>query len=340
MKSPFPPSIPYRLHRSVKPSVLCRLRPAIVLIVAMALCGLDLGQAGEAPVNSWAPGFDKARQLALRSRKDILVAFTIRRMDAASRHFEEHFLTQPVFANSLTHRFEMVWVDASESGGDREDSPAFQLRRQFEVSSFPTVVLMNWLAQPYAYTGLRPGSLENYLEHLEQLRQNQVERSEQLNRARSSRGLARAELLAGAIPELGLQRSAKFYGDVMREILSLDPQRQLESTRHISRQLADHDFSRKLQELDRDLRWTEMVDLINHHIAEQNLTGAHRQAALMNRLDVHRLQDDLPRMFLTLQEIVQINPYSRHGQQASAILTEIQTALKNQATLANPEIEK
>lgn len=290
--------------------------------------------------NFWSPGYDQARQRAIRSRKDILIAFTVRRLDAASRHFEEHFLTQPSFAETLTKNFELVWLDASEQGGDKEDSPGFQLRRQFDVTSFPTVVLANWLGQPYAYTGFRPGSLENYLQHLEVLRQKNVIRNQMLVKARASQGLQRAELLAASIPELGQQRSAKFYGDLMREILSLDPQQQNESTQAVNRQLADLEFTRKLADLDRDLRWAEMVELIDRYIAEQNLAGAHRQAALLTRLDVHRRQEDLPRIIQTLQEIIQINPYNRHGQQASAILAKITSDLKDQATLANPEIGK
>lgn len=290
--------------------------------------------------NLWSPGYDQARQRAIRSRKDILIAFTVRQLDAASRHFEEHFLTQPSFAETLGKNFELVWLDSSEQGGDKEDSAAFQLRRQFDVTSFPTVVLTNWLGQPYAYTGFRPGSLENYLQNLELLRQRNVIRNQILAKARAAEGRQRAELLAASIPELGQQRAAKFYGDLMREILSLDPQLQNESTQSVSRQLADLDFARKLADLDRDLRWTDMVDLINRYIAEQNLTGAHRQAALLTRLDVHRKQEDLPRIIQTLQEIIQLNPYNRHGQQAAAILATITADLKDQATLANPDIAK
>lgn len=295
---------------------------------------------GSPPAGAWSSGFDKARQRALRSRKDILLAFTVRRMDAASRHFEEHFLTQPAFAETLSPHFELVWADSSESGGDQEDSPSFQLRRQFEVTTFPTVILTNWLGQPYAYTGLRPGSLENYLAYLEQLRVKNGSRIQALNRARSLQGLEKAELLASSIPDLGQHRSAKFYGDLMREILVLDPKKTNESTRNVDRQLADLEFTRKMQELDRDFRWTEMVDLINRYITDQNLTGAHRQSALMDRLAVHRHQEDLPRVIQTLQEIILINPYNRHGQQATAILNQISEQLKNQATLEKLQIDQ
>ena len=291
---------------------------------------------GTKPASPWASGFDKARQRAIRSRKDILVVFTIRRLDAGSRHFEEHYLTQPLFAETLTKNFELVWLDSSENGGDQEDSPAYQLRSQFEVISFPTVVLTNWLGQPYCYTGLRPGSLENYLAHIEQLRQKNLARNQTLIKARASEGLRRAELLAASIPELGQQRSAKFYADLMSEILTLDPEQKCESTLQISRQLADFDFNRKMHELEKDLRWTEMADLVNEYIASQKLTGAHRQAALMDLLEVRRHQEDLPRMIQTLEEIVKINPLNRHGQQASAILSQISSGLKSLAPLSNP----
>lgn len=322
------------------PAVLLRLLRWMAAFPV--LCGFVLEAQAAAPKTPslWAPGFDQARLRAVHSGKDIFLVFTIRRLDAASRHFEEHFLTRPAFAESLGKRFELVWVDASENGGDQEDSPSYHLRRQFEVTSFPAVVLTNKLGQPYAYTGLRPGSLENYAGYIEQLREKHVARSQLLLRARSQKGLERAESLAASIPELGQHRSAKFYGDIMREVISLDPEQKNESTRNISRQLADLEFSRKMQELDEDLRWSEMVELINHYIADQNLAGAHRQAALMNRLDVHRRQEDLPRIVQTLREIIQINPYNRHGQQASMILSQIETELKDQATLANPGIDK
>jgi len=296
--------------------------------------------AAEAQASSpWTPGFEKASQRAIHNGNDILLVFTARRFNAACRQFERYFLTKPAFAEALAPHFELVWLDVSEHGGDQEGSPAFRLRRRFEVNSFPAVILTNSVGQPYAYTGLRPGSLDKYLDYLEQLRQKNIARKELLLQARQARGLPRASLLARSIPELGRNRSAKFYGDIMREIIALDPGNESPKTLAIRRQLADWGYAERMRDLDQELRWSEMVELTREHIRDQNLTGARKQAALMDRLDVQRRQEDIPGVLQTLRDIIQINPYSRHGQHASMILSKITSDIENQATLANPDIE-
>ncbi|MEO0446237.1 MAG: thioredoxin family protein [Verrucomicrobiota bacterium] len=288
----------------------------------------------------WKPGFQAASSEATKTGKDIIIIFTIQQWNAACRQFQKHFLLQPAFADDLQDQFLLVWVDASEKGGDKEDSPAFTLRKRYGISSFPSVILTNAIGQPYAFTGFRPGSLESYIRHLRALKEAQSGRQGLLSEARNARGLSRAALLARAIPDLGSQRTAKFYGDVMREVLSLDPQGRNPETESVRLSLAELDYTQQLQALDQDFQWTEMVALTRTFIEENGLSGGQKQSALMNLLQIQRRQGNLQGSVKTLQDIIFINPYNKHGQQATMILGKIQSELEQTAILADPEIDE
>ncbi len=267
----------------------------------------------------WGTDLEEAQRDAASSGKDVLVCFTVRELSSVCRMFHEHFMSRQDFTGPLQESFELVWFDSGDEP-EGEDSPAFQRRERFEVATFPTLILITPDGLPYAYTGFRPNGVEAYLEHLSTLRLAQTKRRELRSRAERASGLEKAQLLAASIPGLDAQRSARFYSDVMEEVLNLDPREELPETPKFKRALAEWAYAQTFREMDRELRWTEMVELTDRYIEEQQLSAVELQAALMNRFEVHRMQGNGLAMMRTLAEIVQVNPYNRHGREAGRIL--------------------
>tara|TARA_R110002096_G_scaffold159011_12_gene324677 strand:- start:4594 stop:5541 length:948 start_codon:yes stop_codon:yes gene_type:complete len=308
------------------------MRGTVSILIAFGMLFSGLSADGDSA--GWGDDFEMASSRAAKSGKDLLICFTAKEANAICRQFEREFLGRADLVGPLRETFEMVWFDvSSESGKNDDESTSLELRRRYEVDAFPTVVLADSQAIPYAYTGFRPGGTKSYPDHLINLRQRHESQLRLFKAAERAKGVERARFLAKAIPELGGQRSAKFYGDVMREIVKLDPNDESGVVQPLKLELADLEYVRKMQELDKEVRWSEMVDLTNAYIEDYELTGSRRQAALMNRFDIHRRQANLRAMLTTLAQVVEINQYNHHGRQAKDILKTMTDELQMQQVL-------
>lgn len=288
----------------------------------MALASVSVARADE-PAPVWSQNFDYSKARALRRGADMMICFTVRDWSAVCRKFEEHFLHQPDFINGVEGAYELVHFDLSLG----DDSPGAELLARFEIAAYPTVVLADSQGVPYAVTGFRPGDISSYVEHVWKLRAQKQARQQLRAQARNVQGVERAGLLAQAVPPLGAHRSAKFYGDMMREAIILDPNDTTGFIGEFEFQLADLAYIQELRRLDEAYQWRQMAELTDRHIENMNLTGSRKQAALMNRFDIERRQGSVTKMVGTLREIVELNPYNPHGRQASQILQTLSSEL-------------
>ena len=280
-----------------------------------------------------------AKARAAKSGKDMLLCFTFKRENAICRRFEAEFLARMPLVQPLAENFVLLWFDVGDEP-ENEDEPSVSrdLRRRFEIQTYPAVVMTDAQVLPYAYTGYRPGGTKNYPDHLAGLKRRHEAQVRMLGLARKVEGPEKARFLAQAIPKLGGLRSAKFYGDMMREIVELDPKDETGLVEPMRLQLADLNYTRKMQELGEEVRWMEMVELTNAYISDYKLTGSRKQAALMNRFDIHRRQTDLRGMLTTLSQVIDINQYNHHGRQAQEILQAMTEELQlQQALQSTPE---
>lgn len=308
--------------------------PVALLTLWLALTQLHpvLGREG------WHPSFAAAQTASARSGKDIFLCFTGREWSAVCRQFEQHFLSDPGFTAMLGTHYEPVQLDVSAfrevTGKEEEPLPEeARLKLQFEVTTFPIVFLLGSDVRPYALTGFRPGGTESYARHLEKLREGRARQEALLARARQSDGLRRAELLAQSIPDIGALRMARFHGDLMREVVKLDPDNATGFARDFELKLGDYEYVQSMREMDRDLRWSEMLTLTDDYIEKFKLAGSELQAALMNRFDILRRQQNFPEMVLTLDEVYRINPYNPHGRQAQQLLAKMARQIEEQSLL-------
>ncbi|MFT5467470.1 MAG: hypothetical protein ACI8UO_002574 [Verrucomicrobiales bacterium] len=281
--------------------------------------------SAETALAGWTEDYELAKARAVHKGADLLICFTVRDWSAVCRRFETDFLRQADFVRSASKNYELVQFDLSE---EEEDSIGAQLRRKYEIGGFPAIILANSQGQPYALTGFRPDSLERYVEHIDFLHNENLERRQLLAKAAESKGPERADLLAQALPVLGEHRTPKFYGDIIREIVELDPEDTTGKVDELKFKLADYAYLQEMRRLDTEYRWLQMVELTDKHIDDLNLTGSRKQAVLMNRYDVNRRQGDIRAMILSLQEILEVNPYNPHGQQASELLQSLASQLQ------------
>ena len=313
---------------------------ALISLFSLGIAAPTMAREG------WHESYAAAREAAAKSKNDIFLCFTGKEWSAVCRQFDEHFLSDPEFTKAVRSHFEPIQLDVSEYRVIDEDQKISELPEkarlmlEFEVTTFPIVFLLGENGRPYAVTGFRPGGIESYDQHLDKLLKKHAQQEEILERARQSTGTRRAELLAQSIPNIGELRTAQFYGDLMRDVVTLDPENTTGFAREFELKLGDHDYVKAMREMDKDLRWSEMLELTDVYIEKYKLTGSERQAALMNRFDILRRQQNLPEMIQTLDEIHRINPYNPHGRQADGMLRRLARQIEEQSLLESLQNEE
>jgi thioredoxin-related protein len=296
--------------------------------------------------DGWHETFAAAREAAAKSGNDILLCFTGKEWSGVCRQFDQHFLSDPEFTQKVRAHFEPVQLDVSEFREIDPDEPVSklpekaQLKIDFEVNTFPAVFLTRKDGRPYAVTGFRPGGIQSYIQHLDKLRETHGQQEALLLRARQSSGTRAAELIAQSIPDIGELRTAHFYGDLIREVMRLDPTNATGLARNLELKLADHDYVIAMREMDKDLRWSDMLKLTDDYISKYQLSGSERQAALMNRFDILRRQKNFPEMIRTLDEVVRINPYNPHGRQAEQMMRGFAQQIEEESLLESLQKEE
>lgn len=79
-----------------------------------------------------------------------------------------------------------------------------ELRVKYGVKGYPTILLCDAEERPYAKTGYQKGGPENYVEHLNKLRERKTTRDEAFAAAKKATGVEKAKALISELEALGL----------------------------------------------------------------------------------------------------------------------------------------
>jgi thioredoxin-related protein len=127
--------------------------------------------AAETKEVKWLTDLDEAKKVAQAEKKDILVDFTGSDWCGWCKRLKAEVFDQPEFA-AATKKFVLVELDFPQKkklpAGAKEKNEA--LAKQFNVSGFPTILLLDSQGELYAQTGYEEGGAVKYLASLDELR--------------------------------------------------------------------------------------------------------------------------------------------------------------------------
>lgn len=182
-----------------------RIYPAVLAIAAALTSSANAGSD-----ELWYPDFDEAVVAAREQGKDLLVDFTgsdwcgwcIRLHDEVFKHDE--------FLNAARNHFVLVSLDfpKGEKVKARVPNPERNqaLAQRYEVTGYPTVLLMTPDGEVYGRTGYQKGGAAAYVTHIGELRATAVKVRARVERLvadySAAQGEARAEVLGRIIAEL------------------------------------------------------------------------------------------------------------------------------------------
>ena len=199
------------------------------LLTLVFLGWATLGAASSAQADQWATDPDAAIAKAKKEGKDLLFYFSGTEKCRDCKSLEEEVFDQADFQDEITSEFLLVRVKHRDSATATELEKVHSLKwsREFGITNFPTVFLVDNKLIPFAVAGYEKGGVNNYLGMLTEFHKVRVDRDVAMAKAEKAKGLERAKLLDQAISGISEPVANVYYPKVIEEIISLDADNEL-----------------------------------------------------------------------------------------------------------------
>lgn len=281
----------------------------------------------------WITNFKDAKESAAAEKKDLAILFTASDWLDLAQTFDQEILNQEKFLKSASEHYTLLRLDFPKDTTTQSKQTAAQnqlLMQAYRIQGFPTLILTDSLGRPYAITGYHDGGLDSWMQEFNQLRKTREKRDRLFNEAKKATGVERAKLLVQAVPELPGNIAARFYRNLINEIIKLDPENQTGRVGQYKLLIADVRYVDQMQKLAIAGADTKMLELSDQYLKQAKLEGASLQSVLFHKIGIYTRQGKKDEVVKLLQEIITADPDSRYGKQAEHQLKESGSSSKKE----------
>ncbi|MBK1882453.1 thioredoxin family protein [Luteolibacter pohnpeiensis] len=283
--------------------------------------------------DSWSSDFAASRQKAESEGKSMLLDFTGSDWCSWCHRLSNEVFDQAGFEEAISKNFVLVEVDFPQNKSILSQETIEQnntLAKQFAIKGYPTILLCDAEGIPYGSTGYRAGGLEPYMEHLNLMVANKSKRDELLKEAKSKSGFEKADLMSRALDEMELSEelTTKFYGDLEKEILSLDTDRKTSLAKRVDTKAHLETFSDKVKKLVDEKKFDEVDSVSEEMMKDPLMTGDALQRVYMIHADAQIAAGNKEAGYATLEKAIAVDP---KGQKAELLRKFIDVRRANDA---------
>lgn len=303
--------------------------PLLVLLVALLPAVAARGE-------TWTTDLKAARAQAADQGKDLLLSFTGSDWCPDCIRLKNDILVTGEFRKAMAPHFVLVELDFPR---DQAGIPAARLSRNeklledYSVVEFPTLVLADPDARPYALTTLtthRPAGAGDYVQHLLELKQRRKVRDEALKEAEHLDGLPKARALVTAIADYPDCTVAAFYRPVVEAILEADPEDRTGFQEAREYRLARSTYEKQVATLLETGEFEATVAAADAFVARHDPTGVERQKVLLPKLMATVETGSRDDCLKLLEDIRTIAPDSEVGLEATRLRSRIEAFFAKQ----------
>ncbi len=196
---------------------------AVLLAILFNFCGLDYSSTFA--TDQWGDNVQLATEMAQKENKDLLLSFTGSDWCQFCIQLDNDVLSKEEFLKPASSHFVLVRLDFPKNtailSAQVLDQNA-EWQKRLAVEGFPTIALLDSEQRPYAFTGFREETADQYWAHLESLQATRIARDAALEKAAKAEGVEKARFLDEALEALDQQIVETYYADVINEIVLLD----------------------------------------------------------------------------------------------------------------------
>jgi thioredoxin-related protein len=306
---------------------------AVVLVCLFTLAGTAGDEA-----SLWQTNFEDAKTKAKADNKLLLVDFTGSDWCGWCIKLKQEVFDQEAFLKEAPQRFVLVELDFPRTKQLPEElkTQNDQLAQQFQVSGFPTILVLDADGQLIARTGYRPGGPEEYLKHLAEF----VTAHETIVRMRTElagvQGLDRAKLLDQLIEAYAkLENEHSDIKTWSEEIVALDAENKAGlKVKYQFRQLLA-----EAEGLKRNRKFDEAKAAYDKALALPGISGELKQDAYFDQGECFFNSRDFVAVVACLKQAVEAAPDSSKAANIQTMLQRFAPMAEGQEAVAKIKTE-
>ena len=220
--------------------------------VVGTMFGCFVGSSVARADDIWLLDFEKAKQLAAKEEKDLLIEFTGSDWCPPCKQLAARVLHTEVFEKKIPGEFVLLKVDRrNDTSGqsEAEQKMVKEMLKKYQIEGFPTIMLLDSQGQPYASrVGYSGAAADQYVDELIKLKAKRAKRDELMQKAQSVKGDDKAKLLAQVLDLVG-DDLAGYYSQLIDEIVAADPDDSTGLKSKYAQLKANREFDKALQAL-------------------------------------------------------------------------------------------
>lgn len=266
----------------------------------------------------WTSDFAAAKAQADEEKKSLLVDFTGSDWCGWCIKLNDEVFKHDAFKDGVKDKFVLVELDYPRDKTKLSEETQKQneeLREQYSIQGYPTILLMDEKGRPFARTGYQAGGPENYVKHLDELLQARAKRDEAMASATNAEGADKAKALVAALDAMGLDDAvvSTHYADVVEQIKASDPEDESGFVKKLETNKKFADFESSLNGLAREGKHDEALELTNGVIDSGDFEGEKLQQAKMIKGMICAQMQDFDAALAALDEAKAVDPDSELG---------------------------
>ena len=189
-----------------------------ITLIASVLVALPMTLSAHCPNHQ----IEAAQKQASGEKKDLMMVVSGSSWSEQSQKFDAEVLNVDEFKKGTSGKFVPLVLDLPAKREDAHEQ-IIELQKKYRFRQVPSLILADESGRPYAYTGVREGSVADYLKHLDELQAVRIERDRLLGEAKKAKGVEKAGLLVKALKSLPQEIIPEFYQAELSEIEKADP---------------------------------------------------------------------------------------------------------------------
>ena len=265
--------------------------------------------------DGWTSDFAAAKKQAADEKKSLLVDFTGSDWCGWCIKLNEEVFQHDPFKEGVKDKFVLVELDYPRDKSKLSDETKAQneeLRKEYAVQGYPTIMLMDEKGRPFARTGYEPGGPENYVKHLDELLAARTKRDEAFATAEKAEGTEKAKALVAALDAMGLDDAvvSAQYGDVVAAIKEADPEDESGFIKKIESNKKFAEFEDSLNALARENKHEDALALTEKAINSGDFEGDNLQQATMIKGMICAQMGDFDAALAALDAAKEVDPDS------------------------------
>ena len=276
-------------------------------LIASALLALPMALQAHCPAHK----MEDSKKQAVEEKKDLLMVFSGSSWNNRSKKFDEEVLNVEDFKKGIAEKFVPVVFDFPAKREDAHDH-LLELQQKYRLRQMPSIILADAEGRPYAYTGVRQGTVADYLKHLDELHAIRVEFDRRVAEAKTKEGMERAKLLVEGLKKLPQDMVREFYENELIDLADADPKGETGYIAEIEKAEALHQEQARYELLFKNKEYDRILSKSKEDAAKAK--GVDSQRLLLYGIRALADQKKYDEAIKAVQEMVAVDPESDLGQ--------------------------